>query len=284
MERYDSPMPDAQVVAASNTSIFKLPIGLRYHELLFTIGGTGVLLADISEIRVLANEVVVHRYSATERDTLNKFDGRAAFNASTNPVLTIPFDRIGMENSMVNELTALDTGPLSANANPNSTQIRALTVEVDLNSGWPADGTLKLAASQSPSLGQGAGTVLHLNKTSRSVGGAGETEFSDLPYADVRSQALSRTAMFLSANDISRLQIERDTVKIFDRTKTVNTAIQTDGVRVPQTGAFVVDRTERGYAQNTINLQGVRDFRYKVTATGAMTVTFISEYLGALGK
>lgn len=284
MERIEGPMPDAQTVSASNTSVFKLPIGLRFHELQFTIGGTSPVLTDISEIRVIANEVVIHRYSATERDTINQFDGRDAWHATNNPVLVIPFDRIGMENSLVNEMTALDTGPLGPKASPNATQCRSLTVEVDLTSGWPSDGTLKLASSASASLGLGAGEVLHINRSPRAIGGAGEVEISDLPYGDVRSQALSRVGMFLSANDVSRVQIDRDTVKVFDRTKTVNSSIQNDGVRVVQSGVFFVDRTERGYAMNTLNLQGVRDYRYKITATGAMTVTFISEYIGALGR
>lgn len=284
MERTDGPMPDAQTVSASNTSVFKLPIGLTYHELQLVIGGTGPLLADIDEIRVIANEVVIHRYSGTERDVLNQFDGRAAWNASTNPNLVIPFDRINMENSITNELTALDTGPLGPDAAENARQIRSLVVEVELNAGWPGDGTLKLFASQSASRGFGAGTVLHIDKSPRSIGGAGEFEFADLPFADVRSQALSRVAIGLSANALTRLKIDRDTVNIFDRTDAVNRSIQSDGVRVPQAGWFMIDRTERGYAQNVINLQGVRDFRYILNADGAATATFISEYLGGLGR
>lgn len=285
MERIEGPMPDAQTVSASNTSVFKLPIGLTFHELQMVIGGTGTLLADIDEIRVLANEVVIHRYSATERDVLNQFDGKAAWNLSTNQPLIIPFDRHAMENSLTNELTALDTGPLvEGAAAPNARQIRSLVVEVDINSGWPSDGTLKLFASQSPSNGGGAGSVLHINKTPRAIGGSGEVEFSDLPFADVRSQALSRVTIGMSANNLTRLKVDRDTITVFDRTDIVNRNVQTDGVRVPVSGYYMIDRTERGYAQNLINLQGVRDFRYVLTADGAATATFISEYIGGLGR
>tara|TARA_R110000803_G_scaffold164080_1_gene227826 strand:- start:3760 stop:4617 length:858 start_codon:yes stop_codon:yes gene_type:complete len=285
MERIEGSMPDAQTVSASNTSVFKLPIGLKYHELQMVLGGTGTLLADIDEIRVLANEVVIHRYSATERDVLNQFDGKAAWHLTNNPILSIPFDRYGLENSLVNELTALDTGALVEGVAPaNARQVRALVIEVDINAGWPADGTIKLFASQSASEGKGAGTVLHVNKTPRTIGGAGEVEFSDLPYGDVRSQALSRVTIGMSANSLTRLKVDRDTITIFDRTDAVNRSVQVDGVRVPVSGYFMIDRTERGYSQNLINLQGVRDFRYVLTADGAATATFISEYVGSLGR
>jgi len=285
MERIDGPMPDAQTVSASNTAIFKLPIGGTYHELQLVIGGTGALLADIDEIRVLANEVLVHRCSATERDVINRFDGRTAWNLSSNAALTIPFDRYGLENSQVNERTALDTGPLVEGvAGPNARQIRSLVVEVDINSGWPGDGTLKLYASQSASRGGGAQEVLHLVKSPRSQGGAGEEEYADLPFADVRSQLVNRVLIGLSANNLTRLKIDRDQKTVFDRTAAVNETINTDGLRVPISGYYGIDFTERGYANALLNLQGVRDFRYKLTADGAANLTFLSEYIGGLGR
>ncbi|MBL4572921.1 MAG: hypothetical protein JKY86_07675 [Gammaproteobacteria bacterium] len=286
-ERIEGPQPDAQTVSASNTALFKLPIGPNYHELQITLGGTGTLLADIDEIRVIVNEIVIHRYNFTERDSINQFDGRAAFVLATNPVLVIPFDRYAMENSVTSELTSLDTGrvsPAGRKANPNAREAKSLLVEIDINAGWPGDGTMKIAASTSASSGMGIGTVLHVGKTTRAVGGAEEKEYSDLPFGDVRSQALSRVHFRMSANDISRVKATRNNVDVFDRTKAVNESIQLDGVRVPQAGMTTIDRTERGFSGNTLDLRGVQDFRYKLTTTGAATITVISEYIGALGR
>ena len=279
-ERIDQKIQDAPNVALSNTAVWKLPIGRRFHELQCVIGGTSPVLTDISEIRVIANEKVIHRYSATERDAMNQFDGRAAWDASTNPTLVIPFERYNLENSVAEQESAIDTGPV---VDGTGRKIRSLTLEMDLTSGFPADGTIKVYATQSLSLGRGAGTVMHVTKDLRTAAGSGEAEFYDLPYNSVIAQALNRVFIGISANDISELKIDRDNRTIFERTKVVNSHVQTDGIRTPQSGYYVVDRTEKGQVGNRINLVGVQDFRYKATMTGAATLTFLSEYLGALG-
>ncbi len=279
-ERIDVRMPDAPNVGAGNTAVFKLPTARRFHELQLVVSGTGVDLGDLEEIRVIANEKITHRYTGAERDSMNQFDGRTAWNLSTNPTLVIPFERYGMENSIAAQETALDTGPV---VEGNGREIKALSLEIDLKSDAPGDLGLKLYATQSMSLGRGAGTVMHIDRSVRDAAGAGEYQFSDLPYGGVTSQALNRVFIKPSANDISLMKIDRDTYTIFERTKALNESIQKDGVRVPQSGYLVIDRTEKGFVGNRIDLRGVRDYRYKFTLTGAATLTFLSEYLGGLG-
>jgi hypothetical protein len=79
------------------------------------------------------------------------------------------------------------------------------------------------------------------------------------------------------------MQIDRNQYVIFERTKVLNEKVQTDGVRTPQSGYIVIDKTERGYGGDPIDLVAVSDFRYKFTMTGAATLTILSEYLGRLG-
>ena len=279
-ERIDVRLPDAPNVAAGNTAVFKLPIGRRYHELQLMVAGTAVALTHFTEIRVIANEKVIHRYSGAERNAMNKFDGRAAWHLTNNPALIIPFERYGLENSLAAQETAIDTGPVRQG---QGRLVRALSLEIDLAAGAPGDTSLQLYAQQSLSLEQGVGTVLHVMKDIRDAAGAGEYQFSDLPYGGITSQALNRVFVAPSANDISKLKIDRDSRTIFERTPALNSSIQTDGVRVPQAGYHVIDRTERGFVGNRIDLRGVQDYRYIFTLTGAATLTFLSEYIGGLG-
>lgn len=285
-ERIDQKIQDAPNVSAGNTAIFRLPIGRRFHELQLALAGTSIALAHISRIRVIANEVVIHEYSAVERDVMNQFDGRAAWHITNNPVLKIPFERYGLENSPAEQMTALDTGEISPNvpAAERGSKIRSLTVELDLTASFPANGTIRMNATQSMSLGKGSLTVLHVMRDGRSIPGAGTFELFDLPYNSVRAQALNRVFIGAdSSQNVTQLKVDRDNFTIFERTAAVNSSIQADGVRSPQAGYFVVDRTENGQVGNRLILQGVQDFRYKADVSGACTLTFLSEYIGGLG-
>jgi hypothetical protein len=130
--RFDTKMPAPNAVAASSTSTFKLPIGRRYHSLLLIATGTAAVVSDITEVRILANEKVIQRFSGADREMMNLFDGRetAAVNAGRFE-LVIPFDRYGLLTRAAEEETALNTGSVGADGRA----IKSLSVEVDLGAG-----------------------------------------------------------------------------------------------------------------------------------------------------
>lgn len=273
MARIEVRMPAFEGVAAGQTATAKLPIGRRYHELALTY--SGATLAQLTEIRLFANGKVIHRYSAVDRDMMNQFDGRAAAAG----ILIIPFDRYNLITQAGREETALNTGSV----NPDSgLSINSLYLEIDIDAA--AVGTaLSLNATQSDALPGGPGTVLHIQRHTRDFAGAGDFDLSDLPRGTATSIALNRVFFKESANNITDVKIERNQYTIFERSATLNSNIQTDGVRTPQANVFTVDKTERGFGGDPIDLVGVSDFRYNLTIDGAMTVTAYSEYLGRLG-
>lgn len=272
MARIEARMPAGEGIAAGQTATFKLPIGRRYHELQLTY--SGVTLAQMTEIRVFANGKVIHRYSATDRDSMNQFDGRSAAGG----ILIIPFDRYNLKTNAGEEETALNTG----SADAAGLAITSLYMEIDID-GAAAAPVMSLVATQSDALVGGAGTVMHIQRHTRDVAGAGEFDISDLPRGTATSIVLNRIFFKPSANDISKVQIDRNNYVIFERSKALNERVQTDGVRVPQAGFIAVDKTERGYGGDPIDLVGVADYRYKLTMTGAATLTIYSEYMGRLG-
>lgn len=272
MARIEVRMPSGEGIVAGQTATFKLPIGRRYHEL--QLAYSGVTLAQMTEMRLFANGKVIHRYSAVDRDAINQFDGRVA----SAGILIIPFDRYNLKTLAGEEETALNTG----SKNEAGVGINSLYLEIDLvdDDYTPV---LSMNATQSDALAGGAGTVLHVMRHTRDTAGAGEFDISDLPRGNATSIALNRLIVKPSANDITKMQIDRNQYVIFERTKALNERVQKDGVRTPQSGYIIIDKTERGYGGDPIDLVGVSDYRYKFTVSGATTLTILSEYLGRLG-
>ena len=272
MARIETRLPYPEGVVAGGTAVFKIPVGRRIHEMVLVY--SGVTLAQLTEIRVIANGKTIHRYSAVVRDALNQFDGRTAAAG----LLVIPFDRYKLKNRGGEEETALNTDSYD----DNGRGIGSVTVEIDIDGAASAP-VLSMTASQSEKIPGGAGTVLHINKFPRSAAGAGELQISDIPFGGITTQALNRATFVPSAGDISEAIIERDTYVIFERSKTLNERHQNDGVRKPQSGYIVIDKTEKGYAGDPVALAGFADFRYRLECTEAAQIDCYIETLGALG-
>ncbi|DAB27338.1 MAG: hypothetical protein A2513_04400 [Sulfurimonas sp. RIFOXYD12_FULL_33_39] len=275
MARISVRMPSPQGVGAGQTATFKLPIGRRYHALYLTYSGTTFALLHMNEIRVIVNGKVIHRYSGVECDTMNKFDGRAAANGT----LTIPFDRYKLKTVPAEIETALNTGSIDPKT---GVSITSVTVEIDIDALAVAP-VLSMTALQSDTLVGGAGTILHRGKFNYSPTGAGEFAISDLPRGNSTSMAQNRIVFIPDVNSISKVTIERNGYTVFERSKALNEMIQTDGVRKPQSGYIVVDRTEGGYGGDPLSLLQVHDLRYKLEMTGASNITILTENLGRLG-
>lgn len=273
MARIETRMPDAEGVTAGQTATFKLPIGRRFHQL--TLEYTGVTLAQMTEIRLLLNGKVTQRFSATERDEMNRTDLLPAANG----ILILPFDRQKLKTRDGEELTAINTGSFD----DQGRGINSFHVEIDI-AGAASAPAFKLWATQSPALAGGSGTVMHITKRPYTLAGAGEFQISDMVKGGATSMAINRLFFKPSANNITRMEIERDTRTIWERPANINArALVTAGTRAVVGDYFVVDKTEAGYGGDPIELVGVNDFRYIGVADGAMTVQVITEYLGALG-
>lgn len=283
MSRFDTKMPAAIApVAAGTTVTFKLPIGRRYHSLQLLGGGAGLSfnVSCLDEIRVLVNSKVVQRFSGQERDTMNIFDGREAATIDDDTFnLVIPFDRYGLLTKAGEEETALNTG--SADAQGRS--INQLQVEVDIAStGFTGTPSLDLNATQSEALDGGAGTMPYVLKSVRDFSAASEYSISDLPRGGVTTQFIDRIFMKPSTSTLDTFLIEANNVRLFQRTAALNERLQRDGIRVPQAGWYVIDRTEHGYGGDPFDVRGLQDFKLTFDTGAAMQLTLFTHYLGGL--
>lgn len=265
-------------IVGPNTVTLRLPIGLTYHqvytEYLFNAGA--LALADaIGEIRVVLNGKPTWSIQASELDTYNQFNGRAVAGTIAGGIIIIDFDRFDMKMRSSEEFTSIGTG-----VNGDPTPLTTLVIEFDLKAAVTS-GTLASRLQQSES--RPLGLFKKLRRFVNAFGGAGTFEIDDFPKGDL----INSVFFFESANDIDRVRLERDDFVMFDRTKEVNTRVQTDGVRVPQTDLFVYDTTEKGNGVDQLLTRQpdgslVNDLRWFMEIDGAMTITSVVEYLGIL--
>jgi hypothetical protein len=261
-------------IVAGNTLTLRLPIGLTFHQVyieysFLDAGAVAVLLATaVGEIRVLANGKPIWAIRASELDLKNQFEGRAAAAG----ILTIDFDRYNLRTRPAEEFTSIGTG-----AAGDPTPLTTFTVEMDLASaGAVASGTVSARIRQSES--RPLGLFKKLRRYVDAYGGSGTFEKADYPSGDL----INAMYFFESANDIDRLRLERDDFVMFDRTKELNTRIQSDGVRTPQSNLYVYDTAEDGNGTDQLVTRGVNDMRWYFEIDGAMTITTLAEYVGSL--
>lgn len=288
MPKITTKLPNPEGVVAGGTATFRIPVGRRIHSLYldYAYNATTQNVADFEEIRIYVNGQVIQRYNGTERDTLNQFDG---LEASTG-ILEIPFDRKGLKTVAGQEETAINTGVADAQGR----KITSMYMEIDLNSGMTiAASDLSLYAKQSDAIQTnpdgspaGPGVIPFIRREQRTAAGA-DTDFqiSDLVNPGVNAPdktALNRVTFVPSTGTINNIKIDRNTYNIFDRSDELNRSIQTNGVRTPQSGYYMVDTTENGYGGEVIDLFGMTDFRYRLGVSAGMTITSLSEYLGVL--
>jgi len=264
-------------VAAGNTVTLRLPLGLSIHRVwtVYSFADAcccAITLANaVNEIRVLANGKVIWNILASELDLQNQYEGRTAAGG----IVAIDFDRFNLRTRIGEELTTLGSGN-AQDPNPLTT----LVIEMDLKAGV-VSGTLDSRVINSEA--QVLGLIKKVRRFTQAFGGAGEVEIADYPKGD----RINMVSWFESANDIDRARLLVDNYEMFDRTKELNSRIQTDGVRVPQTNLFVYDTSEDGNGADQLltrypNGQRVNDLRFFLTLDGAMTVTSLIQYIGAL--
>lgn len=274
-------LPNPEGVVAGGTATCRIPVGKRIHSLLlnYDYNATTQNVADFNEIRIYANGQVFQRFTGTERDTLNQFEGRAA----SVGILEIPFDRKGMLTLAGREETAINT----AVADANGIAIKSMYMEIDLDSGMTITADdMSLYALQSDAIAGGPGVIPFIRREQRTAAGA-DTDFqiADLINAGVKAPdkiALARVTFVPSTGSISNIKIDRNQYNIFDRPDALNRAMQNDGIRKAQSNYYSVDSAERGVAGEVINLLGMTDYRYRLGVSAGMTLTCISEYLGVL--
>ena len=270
----------------NNTATLRMPKGLTYHQILLSGGGDLDVTKNIDEIRLILNGKPVSTWRGDELVAMTRFDKR--LDPATDNSIVIDFERFGMLTRQARVLTALGTG-LGFDAAKNPFPIDTAFLEIDLvtTAANETNPVLSAKARQSPA--SITGMIKKVRRFSYTAGGVGEFEISDLPKGDLVNRIFFETA------NAKSLTVERDNYVLFERTATENERFQKDGVRLPQSGFFVFDTTEEGYAGENLATrypspdgtrlgERVSDLRFKLDMSAGETFDVIVEYIGPLGN
>src|SRR3989338_300356 len=263
-------LPNFEGIPGANqtgTATLRLPIGSTYHQVLVSYGN--LTPAQMTELRIVANGKAIQRFtSGTQLDTIMKYEGRAS--ATADNILIVDFDRFGLRTRAAEELTSLGTG------DPNDqAKITTLALEIDITAGAYVP-TLSAKAIQSAP--RPSGIIRDIRNFSYTAAGSGTFEISDLPRGPLVNKIL-----FLSSA-ITKLEVKRDNFTVFERLVAENNRVQSDGVRVPQTGVFVYDTTEDGNGADALATEQVNDLRFILTLSAPGAIPVVVEYLNRIDR
>ena len=255
-----SRLPGVEGVQAGSTATLRIQRGRTYHQLFMEY--SGVTLAQLTELRIVVNGDVLQRFKGADfLDQVNQFEGRGAASG----FLTIDFDRYNMRSKDSEEITAIGTGD-PEDTNP----ITSISLEIDIDNAATAP-ILSFAARTTGAAP--SGLIKNIKNFSYAPQSAGEYDIVDLPRGPLMNRLI-----FQNAN-IDRIQVERDDTVIFDRKKALNAMIQSDGIRTPNAGWFVVDPTEFGNGSSGIITEGVQSLVFKLYMSAGGDVPTLVEYL-----
>lgn len=272
--RYMLKMPGASnAVTAGNEALFKLPTKHRYHNLFLVFSGLAV--AEMNEIRLLANGKVIHRYSGVERNQMNLFDGLE--DAATTGILQIPLDRVDMISRASRETTAINCGV----PDRNGVAITSLHLEVDVDAAATAP-KIDIYGQVSLPVAGGPGDILRIVKATRTAQ-APKHEFADFSSLGSSEGMFLNRAFFFGSN-IDKVELKRNNDTLFETPKALNELVQKQGIRAPQAGLTVIDTTADGFGQNITMVQRQDDLRFILDMSATEALDIFIEQVGLLGR
>lgn len=256
-------LPSISRVTANSTAVLEIPVMPTYHSIIFDLTGTGLTIAQVGQIRVIANGQEVQRFANLQR----LIDYNAYYNRSAD---TVNQFMLHFFDPSYNDL-AYKRAPAFGTQN-----IQTFTVEFDLL-GVPADVTMK-AQAWIDTVPQPLGVYTRIREFYIASSVTGIVENSNLPKnGDVYK------AVHLFKSDISAVELIVDQVQVMDATKAQLERKQKDVrpvARVPQTAkATHVDFLLEGDPGDLLNTQGVSDLRLKMNFTTVGSCDIVAETL-----
>lgn len=259
-------------VAAGQTCTLRIPTGSTWHKLLLTY--SGVTLAQMTGIRLKVNGQTIQSWrNGTHLDMLNQFEGRAAAAGA----IFIDFERYGILERGMRQLTALGTGANYEGPRPATDPVEVTSVYLEIDIDAAAAGPV-LSCKGWRSAPSATRQVKKIRNFIRDASGAGDLQISDLP----RGEPI--TKLVIESSVVTSVKMEINGATIFERTAAENNQEQTDGERVPQSNVFVLDPAELGYGDEAIPTgNDVSEMLLTLTTSGAdSSIEITQETVGFL--
>lgn len=252
-------LPNLTNVAIGATSTLNIPVGPSYDQIVLEY--SGMTLAQLQNIDLQANGKSIQFFNdGAELEQINDYYGRD----KTAGILTFWFIRPEMARIEEQRMFTLGTADIST-----------LTMTLDIAAAAAGPVTLNAHAVQSER--QPAGLITKIKRFPLSFSAAGQQEIDSIPRGNARIGCIH----FIKT-DVNDIEVEMDSVRVFDATKTLAQKIQRDYGRVPAAGATQTDFMLDGDFRQALITQGIQDFRLRPTLGAAGATPIVVEYLDAL--
>jgi Viral coat protein P2 N-terminal domain len=273
-------------VQANAKPYLQLPVGYRYHGILFDFAATTLAATSVTT-DILVNGKAIQHFTWDQRDAWNQHDKLQAFIANTGQMY-IPFERVGLVDYRERYLTCINTG-----ANSQGLQSPGGITDLRVNLAFDGNpvGVTKFDCYAFVS-GCNPEQSCYLNyidqwqeNMASSAAGTDQVFQRRLTVSgDETHQFVHRLWLNDTAAHISKLRIEENGIPVHESIPTAitNYDAQMYGVRTPQTNWQFWDGGMRGEGDRMID--AFNDATLKVVATGitgvANPLTVVTETLG----
>lgn len=261
-------MPSLANVVKGGTATLNCPPGRTYEKL--TLKYSGVTRAQLKTLRILIDGKPIQEFGdGDELAALNKYYGRH----DEDGYLTFWFIRPEMSTLEHRRVTGLGTGKDGQGV------VQTLQMEIDIDS---AASNPVITASAVQSDPKPLGMIVKHKRFTYSAATSGPYEIDNIP----RGPRLLAAHFVKADNDVSRLEVEQNSRKIFEGDKGLAQYLQKEAGRVPQTNYLSVDWTLEGDIYQSIitgERAGIQDQRFRATLDTPGSVTVLVEYLDGFG-
>lgn len=255
-------LPSVQNVVAGSDFSLDIPVGgVIYHNL--TLALTNITLAQLEDLELRINGKPVQKFATgSELDAINKYHGRGASN---NGFLTMHFSRPELNLLAERVLTALSTG-----------DVATLSLHGTINAAAASPAIIAYADQELGNKPLGMITKVKRFPYSSSV--TGQVEISNIPRSGGRIPCIH-----LVKDDISAVEVDVNSVRFYEASKTLGTQKQLEAGKTAQTSLMThVDFCLAGTLADSLRTKGVADLRIRPTFDTTGSVTVVVEYLDAL--
>ncbi|WP_416306206.1 major capsid protein P2 [Neptunicella sp. SCSIO 80796] len=256
MSRKFNLLPSFSNVSAGGIATLEIPVGVTYDRIM--VEYAGVTLSQIQNIEVLVNGKPIWQIADGQRlHDLNSFYKE---RNATAGVLDFWFIRPEFDNIDMRRLTALGTMDVAT---------FAIKMKIDNAAAAPV-----LTATAVKSLNSPLGMITKIKSFPASSATAGLKDIDNIP----KEGRLAAVHFF--KDDISKVDVEADSVKVYELSKSLGEKVQADYDRVPMTAkATTVDFVTEGNPATGLIIEGVQHLTFRPTLDTSGAFDVVVEYL-----
>lgn len=274
-------LSNVQNATPGGTCTVHIPVGPTYDGFTINFAGATATEARITGIKLRVNGAIVQEWAdASDLDDRNQYLGYDAMPATPIdlylPMRSTEAQAAGVDRAGQRILSTIDAERLTS---LRTDGLQTVQLEFALAAAYTDASSANIVAHAiiAPSAPEAPGVMVFTRRTSYNAGGAGSFVINDIP----RAGRVLRHHIIKS--DCTAVTVKRDRLAIIDNvTKVALQEDQDQNGRVPASARTVIDYTENGNLDESVDLRGVQDYELALTLGSGGAFDIVTEYLGTL--